>query len=77
MPARPLPPLPGVDPASAPDPDDPRYEDWVASVVFSPEGVDRALLWESLHATPAERLRRLQEFVDSFHDRARSASPLR
>lgn len=53
---RPLPPLPGVDPATAPSADDPAYSDWVAQVAFSPEGVDRMQIWEMLHATPAERL---------------------
>lgn len=77
MQEKPLPPLPGVDPASAPGPDDPGYGAWVESVVFSPEGVDRALLWASLHRTPAERLRRLQDFIDSFHDRASAPPPLR
>mgnify|MGYP001591762590 CR=1 FL=1 len=51
-----LPPLPGVDPVSAPSPDDPAYGDWLESVAFSPEGVDRMQIWEMLHATPAERL---------------------
>ena len=56
MVARPLPPLPGVDPATAPSADDPGYSDWVERVGFSPEGVDRMQIWEMLHATPAERL---------------------
>ena len=51
-----LPPLPGVDPAAAPNADDPGYSDWVERVGFSPEGVDRMQIWEMLHATPAERL---------------------
>jgi hypothetical protein len=53
---RPLPPLPGVDPATAPSIEDPGYPDWVERVGFSPEGVDRMQIWEMLHATPAERL---------------------
>lgn len=56
MPVRPLPPLPGVDPATAPHGEDPAYSDWVERVGFSPEGVDRMQIWEMLHATPAERL---------------------
>ncbi len=56
MPTDPLPPLPGVDPATAPAADDPGYSDWLARVAFSPEGVDRMQIWEMLHATPTERL---------------------
>ncbi|MEO7794243.1 MAG: hypothetical protein ABIV06_05665 [Thermoanaerobaculia bacterium] len=56
MVARALPPLPGVDPATAPSPDDPAYADWMERVAISPEGVDRMQIWEMLHATPAERL---------------------
>ena len=56
MASRPLPPLPGVDPAMAPHADDPGYSDWVERVGFSPGGVDRMQIWEMLHATPAERL---------------------
>lgn len=52
----PLPPLPGVDPATAPGVDDPGYSDWLERVAFSPEGVDRMQIWEMLHATPAQRL---------------------
>jgi hypothetical protein len=63
MPVRPLPPLPGVDPTTAPTPDDPGYCDWIESVGFSPEGVDRGLVWEQLHRTPEERLANLEEFV--------------
>lgn len=63
MAARELPPLPGVDPATAPRPDDPGYEAWLESVVFSPEGVDRALIWEHLHRTPSERLAVIEKFV--------------
>lgn len=59
-----LPPLPGVDPKTAPSPDDPGYDDWIESVVFTPEGVDRMVLWESLHRTPTERLRALQDWLD-------------
>lgn len=73
---RALPPLPGVDPTTAPAPDDPRFADWLERTVFSPDGVDRALIWESLHRTPAERLATLQEFVDAFHVGTR-AHPLR
>ena len=56
MVSRTLPPLPGVDPATAPSADDPGYSAWVERVGFSPEGVDRMQIWEMLHATPAERL---------------------
>lgn len=59
-----LPPLPGVDPANAPDPDSPRYSDWVESVAFSPEGVDRLLIWAALHQTAEERLRALQAMAN-------------
>ncbi len=72
-----LPLLPGVDPATAPQPDDPGYCDWVERIVFSPEGVDRSLLWEMLHRTPAERLARLQDYVDSFHGRAATPDRVR
>lgn len=64
MPPRELPPMPGVDPANAPWPGEPGYEAWLLSTVYSPEGVDRAQIWEMLHLTPAERLERLQGFVD-------------
>jgi hypothetical protein len=63
MARRDLPPLPGVDPAEAPSPDDPGYCDWVDRVAFSPEGVDRELTWEQLHRSPAERLCSLDDFV--------------
>lgn len=56
MVAQSLPPLPGVDPATAPSADDPGYSDWLERVAFSPAGVDRMQIWEMLHATPAERL---------------------
>ena len=56
MSTRPLPPLPGIDPATSPAVDDPAYSDWVERVGFSPDGVDRMQIWEMLHATPAERL---------------------
>jgi len=61
-----LPPLPGVDPATAPLPDDPGYCDWVEGVLFSAEGVDRAAIWASLHRTPAERLAWLETAVNSL-----------
>jgi len=63
MAERELPGLPGVDAASAPAPDDPGYEAWVEAHAFSPEGVDRALIWESLQRTPTERLAVLEEHV--------------
>jgi hypothetical protein len=66
MSLRPLPPLPGVDPSTAPTPDDPEYCDWLERIVFSPEGVDRGLIWEQLHRTPTERLREMQAWVDTF-----------
>jgi len=62
-----LPPLPGVDPATAPAPDDPGYGDWLERSVYSPEGVDRSLIWLNLHRAPAARLAALQDFVDAFH----------
>jgi hypothetical protein len=62
----PLPPLPGVDPSTAPSPDDPGYGAWVESVAFSAEGVDRFLIWESLHRSPSERLRRMRDVLDSL-----------
>jgi hypothetical protein len=62
----PLPPLPGVDPATAPSPDDPGYCDWVERVGFTPEGVDRMQIWENLHRTPTERLQALQSMVDEM-----------
>ena len=61
-----LPLLPGVDPAAAPSAADPGYEEWIQRVVFSPEGVDRMLIWEMLHRTPAERLGILQEWVNGI-----------
>lgn len=77
MTIRRLPPLPGLGFESAPRPDEPGYCEWVESVVFSPEGVDRALIWENLHRTPAERLRVLQDFVDTFHGARATAHSLR
>lgn len=76
MPLPVLPPLPGVDPATAPAPDDPGYAHWVERTVFSREGVDRALIWENLQRSPAERLAALQDHVDSFHAAARTG-PIR
>ncbi|QQR73154.1 MAG: hypothetical protein IPJ17_16965 [Holophagales bacterium] len=64
MPRESIPPLPGVDPATALSPGDPGDDAWLESVAFSPAGVDRALVWESLQATPRERLARLQSLVD-------------
>ncbi|HNZ95658.1 MAG TPA: hypothetical protein PKM64_00495 [Thermoanaerobaculia bacterium] len=63
MSSRPLPPLPGVDPATAPAPGDPDYPAWVESVAISPEGIDRTLIWASLHRTPAARLAALERAV--------------
>ncbi len=76
MPARSLPPLPGVDPATAPSPDDPGYSDWVEQVSFSPEGVDRMQIWEMLHATPAERLAAIESLSREMEilRRARAAA---
>lgn len=65
---RDLPPLPGVDPATAPDPEDPVYAAWVESVAISPEGIDRTQIWESLHRTPAERLAVLERVVRDFFE---------
>lgn len=72
-----LPPLPGVDPETAPSPDDPGYDDWIESVVFTPEGVDRMVLWESLHRTPTERLRVLQDWLDALRPDRRGSDPSR
>jgi hypothetical protein len=66
MALRPLPPLPGVDPATAPTPDDPGYCDWIERVGFSPEGVDRMLIWERLHLSPEERLSALEDFAETI-----------
>ena len=63
---RDLPPLPGVDPAAAPMPGEPGYDEWVECTVFSPEGVDRGLIWEQLHQTPTERLRAVQGLIDFY-----------
>jgi hypothetical protein len=60
------PPLPGVDPQTAPAPDEPGYRDWVEGVVFSPEGVDRALIWEHLARSPGERLATLERAVNDL-----------
>jgi hypothetical protein len=77
MSARDLPPLPGVDLATAPSPDDPGYCDWVERHVFSPEGVDRGLIWENLHRTPTERLREMQGFLDALRIGDRGDRPNR
>jgi hypothetical protein len=61
-----LPPLPGVDPATAPRPDDPEYAEWAERVGCSPEGIDRGLIWASLHRTPAERLEALERAVNDL-----------
>ncbi len=66
MPERSLPPLPGVDPDSAPLPDDPAYQQWREETIFSPEGVDRALIWEHLHRSPDERLAILERAVNDI-----------
>lgn len=58
--------MPGADPASAPTPDDPGWEAWVESIAFSPEGVDRALIWASLARTPAQRLEILERTVNEI-----------
>jgi hypothetical protein len=69
-----IPPFPGVDPATAPTPDDPEYSDWMERVCFTPEGIDRTQIWESLHQTPTERLRRLQAMMDfAFSVKPRAA----
>lgn len=59
---RPLPPLPGVDPETAPTPDDPGYSDWVERTAFNEAGVDRMQIWERLHQTPDERLECAEAF---------------
>lgn len=64
--SRPIPPLPGVDPATSPTPDDPRWEEWYERVAISPEGVDRMLIWQHLHRTPTERLAVLQRVVNDL-----------
>jgi hypothetical protein len=63
---RALPPLPGLDVAAAPQPDDPAYAAWVEGVTFSPEGIDRSAIWTSLHRTPAERLAVLERAVNDL-----------
>jgi hypothetical protein len=75
MALRPLPPLPGVDPATVPTPDEPGYCDWVERVVFSPEGVDRMLIWEQLHRTPTERLRAMQALMNDLRIGDRGGHP--
>jgi hypothetical protein len=62
VPPKPLPPLPGVDPATAPAPDDPDYSDWLERVAFNEAGVDRMQIWERLHQTPDERLEGAEKF---------------
>lgn len=74
MPTLPLPPLPGFDPATAPAPNDPSFETWLTTAIVSPEGVDRSLIWASLHRTPAERMALFQEWVDTFRT-ARPTGP--
>jgi hypothetical protein len=66
MSRRELPPLPGVDAESAPGFDDPGYQEWLLRTAFSPEGVDRMLIWEMLHRTPAERLATLESLVNDL-----------
>lgn len=45
---------------------DPAPDDAGEPVIdYSPEGVDRTLIYESLRLTPAQRLDKLQGFVDS------------
>jgi hypothetical protein len=61
-----LPPLPGVTPDGAPSPDDPGYADWVEDVGFTADGVDRGLIWASLHRSPAERLATLERAVSDL-----------
>ena len=72
---RSLPPLPGLDPAAAPAVDDPGYASWVESVTFSPEGIDRSLIWASLHRTPAERLAVLERAVNDLLELRRGRWP--
>ena len=59
-------PLPGMERDTAPQPDDPGYAAWVESVAFSPEGIDRALIWSSLQRTPAARLEVLERAVNDL-----------
>ncbi len=66
---RPLPPLPGIDSATAPTPDDPGYSDWVERVGFSPAGVDRGLIWDHLHRSPEERLLVLEQHTAALLSR--------
>lgn len=74
---RPIPPLPGVDPSTAPDPGDPAYSEWVERTSFTPEGVDRGLIWEMLHRTPTERLRAVQDLIDAYRIGDRGDDPHR
>lgn len=71
----PIPPLPGVDPETAPAPGDRGYEAWLARTAISPEGVDRTEIWESLHREPAERLERLESAVRSILELRRGIRP--
>jgi hypothetical protein len=71
-----LPPLPGVDPSTAPSLDDPGYSDWVERIAFSPAGVDRMQIWEMLHATPAARLAAIETLsreIEILHHAAATA----
>ena len=68
-----LPPLPGVDPATAPSADDPGYSDWVERVGFSPEGVDRMQIWEMLHAERLAAIETLSREMEILR-RARAAA---
>jgi hypothetical protein len=60
------PPPPGVDAGHFPHPDDPGFADWVESVVFSREGVDRGQIWASLERSPEERLAVLERAVNDL-----------
>ena len=50
----------------APSPDDPGYGEWLERVAFSPEGVDRTLILESLRRSPTERLAVLERTVNEL-----------
>jgi hypothetical protein len=73
----PLPPLPGFDPREAPDPDDPGFSAWLDGLVFTVDGVDRSLIWASLHQSPTDRLRALQDYVDTFATSEDARHPVR
>lgn len=61
-----VPSLPGVDPDQAPIPGEPGYDEWLERAAISPEGVDRAAIWEFLDVSPVERLQWLEGTVNDL-----------